>query len=183
MTYDEIIIKIDDILKNIDSRILTIDGKKKEYSDKIHVECDDPIQKTYEIEKNTYYINKYDSEIKRCVLFKNRCKYYKNYLFCLQEKDIIKIKESEYSFIKNLQDELEYYYDSKIKQIRQKNYINKLCGQEEDTAEIKELEKNRDKRYNTLLKKDFNFSNKKIYTLEYLNFDVEKVVDLLFKKK
>ena len=181
MQYEDIIKKIDVVLNKIDDRIKSIEEKKKKHSFTELDKYENTLQKRYEIEKASYYILKYDTEIQRCELFIKRCNDYKEYLAYLQKKDIINIKKHEYNFIRDLQDEVAFFYESKIKLEKQKNYVNKLCGKEENDSEITKLEKDRDSKYK-IMTNDFELSIKKLYTLEYLNFDAITVIDMLFIK-
>lgn len=181
MKYDEVISKTDVVLSKIDERIKDIEAKKATHSLTELDKYKDVLQKRYEVEKASYYILKYNAEIKRCELFIKRCNDYKEYLTYLQKKDIINIKKYEYSFIKNLQEELSFFYESKLKLAKQKNYVNKICGKEENIEEINKLEHERDLKYK-LLENDFEFDTSKLYTLEYLNFDVNATIDMLYKK-
>ena len=185
MSYDEIIKKIDIAIEQIDKNIIA-------YKKKIHLvtntvksrEKDTTIKYQYELERDNYIILKTNNEIVKAELFKKRCNYYKELLKYHKEKDILNIKRNEYNFIKTLQDEVIFFFDSKENELKQRANIEKIVGREISSYEmIKDLHNDRDKKYNIFLNKNFYLDPDKLYTLTYLNYDINEATKLLYSSK
>ena len=185
MSYEEIIKKIDVAISQVDKNISA-------YSKKIHLITntmkarpkDTTVKYQDELERDNYTILKTNNNIVKAELFKKRCRYYKELLKYTKEKDILNIKRNEYNFIKTLQDEVIFYYDSKENELKQRATIEKIVGREVTSYDmINHLLADRDKKYNMFLKKEFYIDPKKIYTLTYLNYDINEVTNLLYSPK
>ena len=101
-----------------------------------------------------------------------------------EKDDILNIKRNEYNFIKTLQDEVILYFDSKERQLKQRAIIEKICDREQTSlAKIGDLKKDRDKKYNIFLKREFYLDDDRLYSLDYLNYDVNEVMDIVYKPK
>ena len=185
MNYNEISFKIDLAIKSIDERIEQLTNKLSHYSNILKEKNLDNSQRSrYELERNNYYILTTNDEIKKSQLFKKRCQYYKEYLFYKEKNDILNIKRNEYNFIKTLQDEVIFYFDSKERQLKQRAIIEKICDREQTSLlKIEELKKDRNKNYNIFLNREFYLDDEYIYTLNYLNYDVNEVMNITYKPK
>lgn len=185
MSYEEIIEKINIAIKQIDKNIVA-------YKNKIHLLTktmearikEATIKYQYELERDNYAILKTNNDIVKAKLFKKRCHYYMEYLKYSKEKDILNTKRNEYNFIKTLQDEVIFYFDSKENELKQRATIEKIVGREVTSYDmIKELHVDREKKYNIFLNKEFYINPKKIYTLTYLNYDINEVTKLIYSPK
>ena len=184
MKYEEIIEKIDEVLKSIDEIIKNEKQKKEAYLDnQKNIEKTDNIKKyQYELERENYRIIKANNKIVKYELFKKRCSSYKKYLINKDQNNLFEAKKYEYEFIKSLQDENIFYFDSIETELKQKTLIEKICDKEITSLEkLKALDNDRQKKYNIFLKRDFTLEENKIYSLEYLNFDVNEVTNLIYK--
>ncbi len=184
MDYSEISKKIDIVIKTIDARIQKLDTIVRNYSNKVFKK-DENIQKyRYELERNNYYIIKYSNEREKSRLFKNRCIYYKEYLKYKELGDILNIKRNEYNIIKTLQDETIFYFTSVESELQKKALIQRIVGREETALDkIQSLRQDRDKKYRIFLNKEFTLDEDRLYTLDYLNYDINEVTDLVYKKQ
>ena len=185
MNYNEISFKIDLAIKSIDERIEQLTNKLSHYSNILKEKnLDNSKRSRYELERNNYYILTTNDDIKKSQLFKKRCQYYKEYLFYKEKNDILNIKRNEYNFIKTLQDEVIFYFDSKERQLKQRAIIEKICDREQTSLlKIEELKKDRNKNYNIFLNREFYLDDEYIYTLNYLNYDVNEVMNITYKQK
>lgn len=185
MNYNEISFKIDGAIKSIDERLEILSNKLTHYSNILKEKnLDNSKRSRYELERNNYYILTTNDKIKKCHLFKKRCEYYQAYLYFKEKDDILNIKRNEYNFIKTLQDEVILYFDSKERQLKQRAIIEKICDREQTSlAKIEDLKKDRDKKYNIFLKREFYLDDDRLYTLDYLNYDVNEVMDIVYKPK
>ncbi len=185
MNYNEISFKIDLAIKSIDERIEQLTNKLSHYSNILKEKnLDNSKRSRYELERNNYYILTTNDDIKKSQLFKKRCQYYKEYLFYKEKNDILNIKRNEYNFIKTLQDEVIFYFDSKERQLKQRAIIEKICDREQTSLlKIEELKKDRNKNYNIFLNREFYLDDEYIYTLNYLNYDVNEVMNITYKPK
>ena len=185
MNYNEISFKIDLAIKSIDERIELLTNKLSHYSNILKEKnLDNSKRSRYELERNNYYILTTNDDIKKSQLFKKRCQYYKEYLFYKEKNDILNIKRNEYNFIKTLQDEVIFYFDSKERQLKQRAIIEKICDREQTSLlKIEELKKDRNKNYNIFLNREFYLDDEYIYTLNYLNYDVNEVMNITYKPK
>ena len=185
MNYNEISFKIDLAIKSIDERIEQLTNKLSHYSNILKEKnLDNSKRSRYELERNNYYILTTNDDIKKSQLFKKRCQYYKEYLFYKEKNDILNIKRNEYNFIKTLQDEVIFYFDSKERQLKQRAIIEKICDREQTSlVKIEQLKKDRDKKYNIFLKREFYLEEEHLYTLDYLNYDVNEVMNITYKPK
>ena len=48
---------------------------------------------------------------------------------------------------------------------------------------IKDLEKDRDKKFSIFLNREFHLDSRKIYSLEYLNYNISQVTDSIYMPK
>ena len=185
MNYNEISFKIDLAIKSIDERIEQLTNKLSHYSNILKEKnLDNSKRSRYELERNNYYILTTNDDIKKSQLFKKRCQYYKEYLFYKEKNDILNINKNEYNFIKTLQDEVIFYFDSKERQLKQRAIIEKICDREQTSLlKIEELKKDQNKNYNIFLNREFYLDDEYIYTLNYLNYDVNEVMNITYKPK
>ncbi|MBP3765793.1 MAG: hypothetical protein J6G98_01250 [Bacilli bacterium] len=185
MSYDEIITKTDELNQNIDLIVNDLHSKISSITDSIKtLKREDSLKYQYELERDYYQILKYNNQIKRFELYKERCKFYKEYLKYIQTNDILNIKRNEYNYIKILQDEVVFFFDSKENELKQRATIQKIVGKEPVAYDmIKELKEDRDHKINWFLKKEFYIDPERIYSLDYLNYDVIEVVNLIYKPK
>ena len=183
MSYEELVKKIEIAINQVNNNI-------KAYNKKIHLitnnmknrKKDTSIKYQYELERDNYTILKTNNDIVKAELFKKRCRYYIELLKYNEEKDILNIKRNEYNFIKTLQDEVIFYFDSKENELKQRATIEKIVGKDVTSYDmIKELHNDRDKKYNMFLNKEFYLNPKKLYTLTYLNYNINEVTNLIYK--
>lgn len=185
MSYDEIATKIDAVTQSIDKRINNLRAHITSITDNIKSrDREDTLKYQYELERDHYKILKYNNEIVRSEMFKKRCRYYKDYLYYVTQKDLLNIKRNEYNFIKILQDETIFYFDSKENELKQRAILEKIAGKEITSYEmIKDLEKDRDKKFSIFLNREFHLDSRKIYSLEYLNYNISQVTDSIYMPK
>ena len=185
MKSNEIIEKIDKAISCMDARVSSLNKKIHLLSDSMKsLSKDNFVKYQYELEKNNYYILKANNDIVKAELFKKRCRYYKELLKYYDKKDILNIKRNEYNFIKTIQDEVIFYYDSKENELKQRATIEKIVERDISSYDmIKELQKDRDKKYDMFLKKEFFIDPKKIYTLDYLNYNIDEVTKMIYQPK
>ena len=185
MSYDEIIEKINIAIIQVDKNIVA-------YNKKLHLITntmkarpkENTIKYQYELERDNYNILKTNNDIVKAELFKKRCRYYMELLKYNELNDILNIKRNEYNFIKTLQDEVIFYFDSKENELKQRATIEKIVGREVKSYDmIKQLHIDRDKKYNMFLNKEFYINPSKINTLTYLNYDINEVTKLIYSSR
>ena len=184
MSYEEVIQKIDEVISNINLRIQQINKKIEIYSRQIKQRKKEENKKKYqyELERDNYSILKCNNEIKKSELFKKRCSYYKEYLFYIKNNDLINIKKSEYNFIKTLQEETILFFDSREEELKQRAILERICDKNTISIyKLTSLEKLRDEKYEMFLKDDFYLEENRLYTLNYLNYDINEVTSLIYE--
>lgn len=185
MSYKEIAEKIDEVISGLDIRIQKVNKKMELYSHQIkNRKKDINLQKyQYELERDNYGILKCKDELKKIELFKKRCMAYKEYLYNIEKNDLLNIKKQEYNFIKLLQEETILYFESKEDELKQRAVLERICGKElKSLIEIKLLEEKRDAKYEMFLKDEFYLDEDKLYTLEYLNYDINEVTTIIYEQ-
>jgi len=76
------------------------------------------------------------------------------------------------------------FYDLKIEELKIKKVIENICGVEsESILKIRELKERKEKNLNKFLNRNFIFDEEKIYTNEYLDYDIEEVVNKIYKRQ
>lgn len=185
MSYSELIEKIEVAIKCVDQRIAVLNKKVHLITNTMKVrQKDTSVKYQYELERDNYTILKTNNDIVKAELFKKRCRYYMDFLKYSEKKDILNIKRNEYNFIKTLQDEVIFYFDSKENELKQRAIIEKIVGKEVTSYDmIRELDKDREKKYNMFLNKEFYLNPNKIYTLTYLNYDINEVTNKIYSPK
>jgi hypothetical protein len=185
MSYEELVKKIESAINCIDNRIVALNKKIHLITNTIKARPKDTtIKYQYELERDNYSILKTNNDIVKAELFKKRCRYYLEYLKYNKSKDILNIKRNEYNFIKTIQDEVIFYFDSKENELKQRAMIEKIVGKEITSYDmIKDLHKDREKKYNMFLKKEFYLDPDKIYTFSYLNYDINEVTKMIYTPK
>ena len=185
MSYDEIVEKINIAIMQIDKNILAYNKKIRLITNTMKARQKDiTVKYQYELERDNYMILKTNNDISKAELFKKRCLYYKDYLKYNELNDVLNIKRNEYNFIKTLQDEVIFYFNSKENELKQRATIEKIVGKEVTSYDmIKKLREDRDKKYNMFLNKEFYIDPNKIYTLTYLNYDINEVTKLIYSKR
>ena len=185
MDNKEIIKKIDQVISNIDLRIKNLFEKNDMYTHmaKEREKCGSIKKYHYELEKTNYEILKCFNQIRKSELFKKRCLVYKEYLNSLNTNDPIETKSKEYKFLKILQEETIFDYDSEIKELNQRSIVEKICNKEDtSTKKIKDLETERNKKLQIFSKQQFHIQKERQYSLDYLNYDTNPVVQISFRQ-
>ena len=186
MDYKEIVQKIDEVLLSVDSRTEQVNKKIEIYSQQIkkRKKGKDKRKYQYELERDNYNNLKCNNELKKINLFKQRCNNYKNYLSYIEQNDLINIKKSEYDFIKTLQEETILYFESKEEELKQRAVLERICEKDiTSIGKIISLEKKRDEKYDMFLNDEFYLEEDKLYTLTYLNYDVNEVTDIVYESE
>ena len=185
MSYSELIEKIEVAIKCVDQRIAVLNKKVHLITNTMKVrQKDTSVKYQYELERDNYTILKTNNDIVKAELFKKRCRYYMDFLKYSEKYVILNIKRNEYNFIKTLQDEVIFYFDSKENELKQRAIIEKIVGKEVTSYDmIRELDKDREKKYNMFLNKEFYLNPNKIYTLTYLNYDINEVTNKIYSPK
>lgn len=138
----------------------------------------------YELEKNNYQILKVNNEIVKHELFIARCRAYLKYLKSLDSTNEILIKEKEYEFIKTFQNEVIHYYYGRIKELELKSLIERICEVEPKAiVQRNDMLAKREEILNKFSNSNFNIKKSKLYTNEYLNYNVDEVIENLYSKK
>ena len=184
MGYMELVKKIDAVIENVDTMNITLKDKLSSYTDTIISFTNNQLKYQYEVAKKAYQIHKTKNKIEKNNYFKERCVAYINYLKSRETNDALNIRMSEYEYLKILQDESFYYYDTKLEEFKMRKKIEELVGEEQKSKkEINNLIKEKNKACKYYTKYDFKFNTKKIYSLDYLNYDVGETLDLIYMDK
>lgn len=176
-------------IKKIDSVIETSNLKIQEYQkqkyDISHITGEKIIKKNpnsdeykSELEQYTYKLLQIYNMIGRFELYIERCEKYKLYLFSLESKDDLEIKHNEFAFLKILQEEYINYIGSTINELKQRKKIENK--HDELNLEIEKLNNRKNTIYKEFINSDMFIDLERVYTSDYLDFDIEKVINRIY---
>lgn len=132
-----------------------------------------------ELQKYNYILLKYNHLIEQYNLYIERCNIYLEYIKSLNLKDEILIKHSEYKLIKNIQEEYIYKIKSDLSELKEKN----LFMRENIDSELKKMIENKNKYYERFIDGDYFIDQNKVFSNEYLNFEIYSLVTKIYPNK
>lgn len=179
----------DSFIKKIDSAIETSNLRIKKYQqqkydisnivrEKIIKKNPNSDEYKSELEQYTYKLLQIYNMIGRFELYIERCEKYKLYLFSLESKDDLEIKHNEFAFLKIVQEEYIDYIGSIVNELKQRKKIENK--HDELNLEIKKLNNRKNKIYSEFINSDMFIDLERIYTSDYLDFDIEKVINRIY---
>ena len=179
----------DSFIKKIDSAIETSNLRIKKYQqqkydisnivrEKIIKKNPNSDEYKSELEQYTYKLLQIYNMIGRFELYIERCEKYKLYLFSLESKDDLEIKHNEFAFLKIVQEEYIDYIGSTINELKQRKKIENK--HDELNLEIEKLNNRKNKIYSEFINSDMFIDLERIYTSDYLDFDIEKVINRIY---
>lgn len=172
-------LKIQCVINSETENIKQIEEKLNAYSSHLKTKENNIV----ELQKYSYNYIKYNNEIKRKKQYIERCKSYIEYLDVLPTKNEILIKNKEYKFINQVQNEAFIYFESKINEM---DYLRTLqISKGQNPTAVLEKEEYKEKQQNAfeLFTEGFKIEEDKIYTATYLDYQIETLLSNINNKK